>query len=30
VEGDELKQASAPITAPRGTFTPNLVFKRAN
>jgi hypothetical protein len=30
VEGDELKQTSAPITAPRGTFTPNLVFKRAN
>jgi Lipocalin-like domain len=29
VSGDELTQASAPITTPQGTFTPNLVFKRA-
>jgi Lipocalin-like domain len=29
VNGDELMQASASITTPQGTFTPNLVFKRA-
>jgi hypothetical protein len=29
LSGDELMQASAPITTPQGTFTPNLVFKRA-
>ncbi len=29
VNGDELIQASAPIATPQGTFTPNLVFKRA-
>jgi hypothetical protein len=29
VNGDELMQASAAITTPQGTFTPNLVFKRA-
>jgi hypothetical protein len=29
VDGDEFKQASAPIETPQGTFTPTLVFKRA-
>jgi hypothetical protein len=29
VNGDELKQQAAPVTGPQGTFTPNLVFKRA-
>jgi hypothetical protein len=29
VSGDELMQAGAPITSPQGTFTPNLVLKRA-
>jgi Lipocalin-like domain len=29
VSGDELVQTSAPITTPQGTFTPNLVLKRA-
>jgi hypothetical protein len=29
VTGDELQQASAPVTGPQGTFTPNLVFRRA-
>jgi hypothetical protein len=29
VDGDAFKQASAPIATPQGTFTPNLVFKRA-
>jgi hypothetical protein len=28
VDGDEFKQASAPIETPQGTFTPTLVFKR--
>jgi Lipocalin-like domain len=29
LEGDELRQTSAPVTGPQGTFTPNLVFRRA-
>jgi hypothetical protein len=29
LNGDELLQTSASITTPQGTFTPNLVFKRA-
>jgi hypothetical protein len=29
LNGDELMQASASIMTPQGTFTPNLVFKRA-
>ena len=29
LSGDELMQTSASIATPQGTFTPNLVFKRA-
>ncbi len=29
VNGDELRQTSAPVTGPQGTFIPNLVFRRA-
>jgi hypothetical protein len=29
VNGDELRQTSAPVTGPQGTFVPNLVFRRA-
>src|SRR5215471_11018529 len=29
LNGDELRQTSAPVTGPQGTFTPNLVFRRA-
>jgi hypothetical protein len=29
ITGDELVQQSAPITTPQGTFTPNLVLRRA-
>src|SRR5215470_9355797 len=30
VSGDEFSQKSAPVSGPTGTFTPTLVFKRAN
>lgn len=29
VTGDELRQSSAPVTGPHGTFTPQLIMKRA-
>ena len=29
VTGDELRQSSAPVTGPQGTFTPQLVMRRA-
>jgi hypothetical protein len=29
VTGDELRQSSAPVTGPHGTFTPQLVMRRA-
>ena len=29
VTGDELRQSSAPVTGPQGTFTPRLVMRRA-
>jgi len=29
VSGDELRQSSAPVTGPQGTFTPQLVMRRA-
>jgi hypothetical protein len=29
VSGDELRQSSAPVPGPQGTFTPQLVMKRA-
>ncbi len=29
VNGDELRQTSAPVTGPQGTFIPNIVFQRA-
>jgi hypothetical protein len=30
LNGDELVQVSAPVTTPRGTANPNIVWKRAN
>jgi hypothetical protein len=29
VTGEELRQSSAPVTGPQGTFTPQLVMRRA-
>ena len=29
VTGDELRQSSAPVSGPQGTFTPHLVMRRA-
>ena len=29
VNGDELRQSSAPVSGPQGTFTPQLVMRRA-
>ncbi len=29
LNGDELVQVSAPVTSPKGTFNPNIVWKRA-